>query len=155
MGLATTYLENGQMVELMPPAGSHFLGVGSKVYMSIYAHTHLTIFPIDDIESIGYVLVKIYRGHLPWEHLHSLRDVLHKKEKTKFYVGKSDGKDEENDVKLMDDEAEVLAHIVHYARKQPFNHTPDYDDLRKRLRDALKSIGGNESDEIDYTTYVI
>jgi hypothetical protein len=41
--------------------------VGNRVYASIACHKHLHQSRKDDMESLGYVLIDIAKGSLPWK----------------------------------------------------------------------------------------
>lgn len=64
-GLSVFYIENGEHVKEEPEVvgGS---AAGTLRYIALYAHRHRTLSRREDIESIGYVLIYLLRGNVPW-----------------------------------------------------------------------------------------
>lgn len=54
--------------------------VGTTRYASIAAHKGNEVSRRDDLESLGYMLVFMYKGSLPWQTVHNVTD----KEKTRI-----------------------------------------------------------------------
>lgn len=54
--------------------------MGTTRYASIAAHKGNEVSRRDDLESLGYMLVFMYKGSLPWQTVHNVTD----KEKTRI-----------------------------------------------------------------------
>lgn len=54
--------------------------VGSHRYMSINSHNGFTLSRRDDLESIGYILMFLYYGKIPWQNQESVSSILKIKE---------------------------------------------------------------------------
>ena len=96
--------------------------IGTARYASIAAHDGIEISRKDDLESLGYVLVYLLKGYLPWQSLN-----ITEKEKCKK-VGelKAGIKPEE----LLKDYPEELVKYMNYVRGLGFKETPDYNFLK-------------------------
>jgi serine/threonine protein kinase len=68
LGLAAFYLTSDN--QLMPQTCGHAM-TGTPRFASINAHRGLRQSPRDDLESLAYILIFLYRGSLPWQGLHS------------------------------------------------------------------------------------
>lgn len=99
----------------------------------------------DDIESIGYVIMYLLRGVLPWQNMNA------KDTKTKYKLIME---------KKMATPAEVLckgfpaqlASFINYARQLKFEEEPDYTYLLGLLKEAMKSHGHEFDYLYDWTT---
>lgn len=63
-GLCRSYLREGYHI----PSGQISGLIGSQNYASIHAHRREEMSRRDDMESVGYVLLFLYMGQLPWQY---------------------------------------------------------------------------------------
>ena len=83
--------------------------IGSPNYASINAHNCVELSRRDDLESLGYMLIYLHLGKLPWS-----TDIIKSK---------------------MQYEPTVFADYLRYVRALEFNETPDYNVLGSLIRD--------------------
>ena len=96
--------------------------IGTMRYASINSHMGVELSRRDDLESLGYVLLYLLKGYLPWQNVEA-----NAKEKT-YQVGKIKSK-----IKI-----EELCRETHkgfheyfkYVKELDFNETPDYEYLK-------------------------
>jgi serine/threonine protein kinase len=93
--------------------------IGTVRYMSLNIHKNLTASRRDDIESLGYTLMYLHQGQLPWQNKRDLLEIIHLKEK-------------------FQPDMDELWVFVRYGRKLDFNAQPNYAYLRGLLE--LKMI---------------
>lgn len=109
--------------------------IGTARYSSIWAHQGYEQGRWDDLESVGYVLLYLIRGNLPWQGIH------HNDQKKKFELilnkKETTTKDELcGDVKGGDSFWEFLE----ICKETEFEHAPDYEKLRSILRIILEEF---------------
>ncbi|KAJ5751527.1 uncharacterized protein N7511_008492 [Penicillium nucicola] len=96
--------------------------VGSPVFASLNSHRGHSVSRRDDMESLGYVLVYLVRGQLPWQHLPAeTKDLMFAKKSaitTKELCGG----------------LEPLCKFLRSVKRLGFGQEPDYDGLRRVLR---------------------
>lgn len=146
---------------------------GTLRYISVYAHRHTTVSRRDDIESLLYVLIYLYRGDVRWASRSGDKSegkserVLRLKLDTSFEVcvGRSVAAYEfiyfHSDILLLsiiptqelagEDAPHELRLFMDYARSLSFYQRPNYDYLRRLLRDALAKIPANEDNLFDWS----
>lgn len=95
-------------------------------YMSIHAHRDVRLSRRDDMESLGYVLLYLSRGSLPWEEL-DIDEELDEIEEMKISIEES----------CPDALAEIFIYFK-YVRSLEFDEEPNYSYLRKIFRDLLE-----------------
>ncbi|KAJ5318681.1 hypothetical protein N7476_005101 [Penicillium atrosanguineum] len=102
--------------------------VGSPVFTSLNSHSGNASTLRDDLESLGYVLVYLYRGKLPWHHLGP--DAI-----DQFIASKSSITMEDSGDKLepFDEYFQSVNQLVPDGR-------PDYAGLQKILEALVQSI---------------
>ena len=118
---------------------------GTARYASINALKGYEQSRRDDLESIGYVLVYLLKGSLPWQGLKIDKDEDRYK---KIYLKKLNTTPEELCFQLpgtMLFKIDELTKFIYYARKLEFEENPDYD----YLRNLIFSIMSNNSFEFD------
>jgi len=96
--------------------------VGSPVFISVNSHRDHTVSRRDDMESLGYVLVYLFRGQLPWQHFPPEASDL-------MLVTKS--------TIMIEDLCRGLKPFYEYfhsVKALAFDETPNYDGLRRILR---------------------
>lgn len=162
---------NGQHVREGPEVvgGS---AAGTLRYIALYAHRHRILSRRDDIESIGYVLIYLLKGNVPWasqtddvkagkservlkSKLETTLEVCailisHRNENAMithfnicFYFNWQELIGPENPTELL--------RFMTYARSLSFYQKPNYDYLRRLLRDALVKIGASEDNFFDWS----
>lgn len=86
----------------------------------------------DDIESIGYVIMYLLRGILPWQNMKA------KDTKTKYKMIMEKKISTPAEV-LCKGYPQELAGFINYARNLKFEDKPDYAYLKNLLKSAMKS----------------
>ncbi|KAL7919351.1 casein kinase I isoform delta [Trichoderma austrokoningii] len=117
---------------------------GTRRYASLNNHHGREQSWGDDLESLGYVLVYLARGELPWQGLRAAneeeRDELVKEKKTKTPVES-----------LCEGLPEEFAAYISYTRSLAFHDKPDYRRLRERFRRLFLSSGFVYDNVYDWT----
>lgn len=127
-GMAKLYKKNGKMVKFK--TGSKFCGTAR--FASIAAHEGSTQSPKDDLESLIYVLVYLYRGDLPWVRLkYKTKDERNKK----MLKMKSDITEKELCLKL----PKEFLNLMKYTRSLEYSDLPDYDTLIEMFEKLFKT----------------
>ena len=108
--------------------------LGTTRYASINAHKGIEPSRRDDLESLGYVLVYLCKGHLPWQGLkaETHREVCMKitERKLTLSVGNiSRGLPEE------------FGEFINYCRNLKFEEEPAYGYLKELFRDLSAKLG--------------
>lgn len=106
--------------------------VGTARYASIAAHKQKEQSRKDDLESIAYILVYLYKGKLPWMGIKN-KD---KKEKYRLIGEKKDKTKEEELCSGMPKEFVVF---LKYVKNLDFNEKPHYSALKKMFVNLYKS----------------
>ena len=125
-GLATPY-KNGKNHVVMK---RHNNLIGTARYASIHIHDGITPSRRDDIESIGYVLIFLLAGVLPWHGVDN--DSKDKNEK----IGNL--KKNYNLWNLNKDIPREIIILIEYARNLEFEDEPDYTYLKGLLANLYK-----------------
>ena len=85
--------------------------IGSITYASINSHKCIELSRRDDLESLGYMLVYLYLGYLPWQELsHSISQIQHMKETLIETISLP----------------RALSEFIHYVRSVEFKEEPQY-----------------------------
>ena len=122
LGLSKRYLD--------PKTGMHIAHktnrsmAGTVRYASVNNHEGVEQSRRDDLESIGYVLVYLLKGKLPWQ---GLKGYKRRKDKTEAI---KDTKIDSLDGSLCEDLPEEFQAYFDYVRSLEFDQQPDYDLLR-------------------------
>lgn len=96
--------------------------VGSPVFASLNSHRGHTLSRRDDMESLGYVLVYLVRGQLPWQRFSTAaKDLIFVKKSTITIEDLCGG-------------LEPLCNYFRSVKQLAFGQEPDYDGLRRVLR---------------------
>ncbi|KAH8061552.1 protein kinase [Aureococcus anophagefferens] len=104
---------------------------GTARYASINTHVGIEPSRRDDLESLGYVLMYLARGSLPWQGLKA-------DTKAKKYERIKKRKMETSAATLCDGFAPEFRRYFEYCRSLRFDDRPDYDYLRKLFLDVYK-----------------
>jgi len=103
---------------------------GTARYASIYTHLGIEQSRRDDLESLGYILVYLCRGDLPWQGIRAKT----KKEKYQKIMDKKISTSLEDLCKSLPDE---FSAILQYARSLQFDEKPDYSSLKKAVAECV------------------
>ena len=112
--------------------------IGTTRYASIAAHKGFEIGRKDDLESLFYVILYLYKGILPWQNL----NIPPEKDRTEA-VGEK--KFEIQLVDLCKDTPEEILKIFEYIRSLEFLDQPDY----QLIQDHIKSAAQNNQIELN------
>lgn len=105
--------------------------VGTVRYASINAHLGIEQSRRDDIEGIGYVLVYLYLGRLPWQS---------KQDKGKPQLSKIMEKKLVTPPEILCKKMPVeFSYYFHYCRNLKFEDRPDYNTLKSLFADLLST----------------
>jgi len=117
---------------------------GTARYASINTHLGIEQSRRDDLESLGYVLMYFNRGSLPWQ---GLKGQVKKQKYEKI----SDKKMSTPVETLCKGFPPEFATFLNYARSLRFDDKPDYQYLRKLLRDLFMKEGYKYDAIFDWT----
>lgn len=107
---------------------------GTARYASIAAHKSYEQSRKDDLESIGYILVYLYKGQLPWQNI----KCKNKKQRYRMIGEKKENISEEELCKGMPKEFSVF---LKYVRSLDFDEAPYYSALIKMFKKLYESRG--------------
>ncbi|KAF9975546.1 Casein kinase I isoform alpha [Actinomortierella ambigua] len=124
-GLATYYRDASG--KHLPNRGSTRHKIGTARYASINIHNCREHSRRDDIESIGYMLLEMLLGKLPWAGISA-------KNSHQGWAKMRDLKEEIEMDELCDGLPRGFMSFVGYARSLKFDEQPNYDHLRHLLR---------------------
>lgn len=110
------------------PKGRHLIFrenkpfIGTTRYASVHSHMGHELSRRDDLESLGYVLLYLANGYLPWQNVEGKA-----KEKT-YQVGKIKKKIKVDE--LCKHLPKAFQYYFDYIRELEFNETPDYEFIK-------------------------
>eukprot|EP00929_Paragymnodinium_shiwhaense_P121196 TRINITY_DN93350_c0_g1_i1.p1 TRINITY_DN93350_c0_g1~~TRINITY_DN93350_c0_g1_i1.p1 ORF type:complete len:426 (-),score=81.67 TRINITY_DN93350_c0_g1_i1:209-1411(-) len=129
-GLSKTYLQRKGDKHIPYKDGRTGL-TGTARYTSINNHNGIELARRDDLEGLGYVLVRMLRGTLPWQGIKAetkpLRNELIKQTKVSTSLAE-----------LCKGLPKEFSKYIATCRAMNFYDRPDYDELRRLMHDALK-----------------
>ena len=112
---------------------------GTARYASINALSGCEQGRRDDLESIGYIIMYFIRGSLPWQGLK-----VNKKEDR--YKKICDKKKSTSAEELCEGYPKQFEHFINYTRNLEFMEVPDYDYLRRLLKEVI----AEENSSVDF-----
>jgi len=118
---------------------------GTPRYASINALKKLEQSRRDDLESLGYVLIFLLKGELPWQHI----IVKTKEERNQKILEK---KLEISSSKLCENLPFEFERFMDYTKNLEYTQTPDYDYLRDLLMNVMKNNNLIYNYIFDWTT---
>lgn len=128
-GLAKRYRDHVTKQHLPYREGKHLTGTAR--YASIRTHLGIEQSRRDDLESLGYVLIYLFHGVLPWQGIR----VANKKQK---YAKIREKKETISLRDLCKDMPSQFIDYFKYVRRLQFEDRPDYSFLRSLFRKALE-----------------
>lgn len=116
-GFCKSFLHNGQHISIHK---THNI-IGSYNYASIMSHKHFALSRRDDLESIGYILLYLYIGELPWHNDMDEAIIIQKK----------------TDIIHCKTYPSILRELITYSRSLEFEEKPNYyllfDNFKREL----------------------
>ncbi len=137
-GLAKKYLDkNGVHNEFRQKEGRF---CGTARYASINAHKGCELSRRDDLESLGYILIYLYKGSLPWQNIRNDTD------KNKKYKIISKLKSEKNIFhKCLENMPIEFKVFLDYSKNLKFEDEPKYEELINIFINLFKRRGYHSS----------
>ncbi|KAI1723601.1 protein kinase domain-containing protein [Ditylenchus destructor] len=118
------YRENRLLRHIPFRKGRNF--VGTAKYASVNSHKSIELSRRDDLESLGYVLIELINGSVPWKNISKRTAIT--RQQTSIRI---------RNVKEQTNWAETcpsMTAFIKYCRELPFADDPDYDVLLGYLR---------------------
>jgi serine/threonine protein kinase len=131
-GLAKRYKDERLHEHIPYRSGKSF--IGTPLYASVASHAGKELGRRDDLESLGYVLVYLAKGALPWQRLHA----TDKKQTYKLYFEKK------RSISPSELCRGLPRQFVDYFRAVAtlgFEDRPDYSSLRRHFRIVFETQG--------------
>ena len=116
---------------------------GTARYASINTHLGIEQSRRDDLESLGYTILYLYLGSLPWQGLKA-------KNKTEKYLLICDLKISMVPYKLCEKLPKQFIQYFEYVRSLVFEETPDYLYLKDLLNAIIMNTFSENLDKLDY-----
>lgn len=127
LGVAQLYRDPKSRVHVPQTTGNGL--VGTFRYASINTHMGINQARRDDVESLGYTLIYLYYGKLPWQGLKSSQSADHTSRVVQWKQ------------RLARQSSKIhsqLAFFLNYTQSLRFGQNPDYIHLRALLRRLAK-----------------
>jgi len=134
-GLSKKYRDSKTQVHIPYREGKALTGTAR--YASINTHAGLEQSRRDDLEALGYVLIYLVKGCLPWQGLPSKTPKTKQERYDEIMQQKIDTSLQD----LCKDLPHQFEEYLTYCRKLQFEERPDYGYLRQLLRDAFAKEG--------------
>jgi serine/threonine protein kinase len=120
-GFCKIYMNNDSHIEMKTTKSV----IGSLTYASINSHNLIELSRRDDLESLGYMMLYLYKGDLEWQQIGDIKKILNMKQK----------------ITQNENIPEILRNYLKYVRCLEFEETPNYillTDMFKREIDYNK-----------------
>ncbi|KAK2952138.1 putative Casein kinase I [Blattamonas nauphoetae] len=127
LGLATPYMDGSKSPPTHIPWSKGKGLVGTMRYCSLHAHLEEQQSRRDDVEALGYVLIYLAKGSLPWQGNHNMQG----KEKFQWV---HEMKRDTPLSKLCEGLPEEFQRYMDIARNLRYDETPPYFELRRLFR---------------------
>ena len=117
-GLCKSYLNNGVHIKMKKVQSL----IGSPTYVSINGHNYNELSRRDDLESLGYMMLYLYYGKLPWQNIENPK--------------KNNETIKNMKIKILENKniIEIFKDYLMYVRSLEFEDNPDYLDLSEVLK---------------------
>ena len=139
LGLSKSYIENGRHIEFKVGKGV----AGTMRYMSLNSHNGFELSRRDDLIAVGYMLVYLHKGELPWMGIQAenikdkYRQIAKSKEKTKVEV-------------ICDKAPQELAKYLKEVLALEFKTDPNYKSYKLLFEKCLQRNGLKNDSEYDF-----
>ncbi|CAD5228992.1 unnamed protein product [Bursaphelenchus okinawaensis] len=110
--------------------------IGTAKYASINSHRNVELSRRDDLESLGYVIIEMMNGSLPWKNICRRNQVSKQLTFQRIRVSK-----EQTNWR---DVCPPMADFIRYCREMSFTEEPDYDRVLFLLRKGISEQPHNE-----------
>jgi len=128
-GLSKPYVINGEHIDIKFDRSL----IGTARYCSLNVHWGIEPSRRDDLESIAYILIYLFKGVLPWQGL--------KKDKNKNQVEKIGDKKLTTQIEdLCKDMPDCFRLFLEYVRKLKFEQKPDYDHIFELFNNDINKL---------------
>lgn len=128
-GLAKRFMKKDEHIKFC----KHAKFCGTARYASLAAHKYHEQGRKDDLEAIGYILVYLYKGKLPW------MGIKHNKDKHERYRLIGVKKEETSEEELTKNMPKEFCVFLKYVRNMDFDEKPYYSALRKMFLKLYQS----------------
>lgn len=133
-GLSRRFLDANE--KLIPITSGHNI-TGSVRYSSIQVHSGIVGTRRDDLESLGYMIMYLWIGRLPWQ------GITHQTQSIRYeLIGHY--KKTHSLVDLFPSAPTECIEYINYCRNLSFDETPDYEYIRSIFYPLYKQQGCNE-----------
>lgn len=139
-GLAKKYMKNDKHINF----SNKKKFCGTARYASIAAHEQKEQSRKDDLESIGYILIYLYKGKLPWQG-------IKEKDKVKRYQLIGEKKKEITEEELCKHMPKEFTVFLKYVRTLDFDEKPHYSAL-KRMFENLYERRNYKNKDLEWNT---
>ena len=136
-GLAKKYIDENKKSHISFKKTNIF--TGSYSYASLNSHLGFELSRRDDFESLGYILIYLLKGSLPWQSMNNENCEERLKKTAKL-------KKEVKIEKLCEGIHEKFKDYFEHVRKLRFEEKPDYEFLRGLFTNMEKGFGGKKLD---------
>ncbi|KAK2158871.1 hypothetical protein LSH36_162g03098 [Paralvinella palmiformis] len=118
--------------------------VGTPRFISLHAHLGHEEGPRDDLEALGYILVYLARGRLPWQGIkaHCMPEKLNRIAEIKMNTSPEE---------LCKGLPQEFAIYINYVRGLKLHEDPDYDGIREMFRSLAAKLDMTYDDSFDWT----
>lgn len=139
-GLAKYYIDSNSKRHIPPKYGKKM--VGTTRFASIHAHDGQELSRRDDLISLGYMMVYLWKGKLPWQNVGGTES----EQKERVMNKKRNICQEHLCAGMPDEFKDFFSHVCGLR----FTEDPDYRNLRRNLLTALRSCGGKNDNKFDW-----
>ena len=140
-GLAKKYRDTTNRIHI--PYREHKKLTGTARYASLFTHLGIEQSRRDDMECLGFTLVYLLKGKLPWQGIRA------KNEKKKYDKIK-DMKQKISPETICKNLPQEFVYYIQYCRSLKFEDKPDYAQLKKMFRDLFYRKHYNCNFEYDW-----
>lgn len=140
-GIAKLY-KNSDEEHISPKEGKGLIGTAR--YTSINSHQGIEQSRRDDLEGLAYTLIYLLKGRLPWQ------DVKGRTKKEKYDQIVQMKKDISEKLNKNNEYPEEFMFLVSHAQSLNFTETPNYSQLRQKLRDLFMKVSPNSTFNYDW-----